>query len=103
MYNILINKHLETPTNKLKRNKTIENITDNDWLRIYEMLFIISKDNKLQSFQSRINHFILGTNYLLNKKIPTFDNKCQFCKAEEETIEHIFWKTFGRLISIFRS
>ena len=53
------------------------------------MPFIISKVTKLQWFQSRINHFILGTNSLLNKINPTFDNKCQFCKIEEETIEHI--------------
>ena len=67
------------------------------------MPFIISKDTKLQWFQSRINHFILGTNSLLNKINQIFENKCQFCKEDDETIEHIFWnciKTQDLLVSL---
>ena len=103
MYTVLTKKQLETPTGKLKWKNKFETITDDEWTTIYKMPFIISKDTKLQWFQSRINHFILGTNSLLNKINPNFDNKCQFCKTDEETIEHIFWnctKTQELLISL---
>ena len=39
----------------------------------------------------RINHRILGTNYLLSKMKLTLDDKCTFCRLEKETIKHMFW------------
>jgi len=58
---------------------------------IYILPFIITQDTKMQWFQFRINHLILGTNWLLNKNNNNYDSKCYFCKIEIETVQHIFW------------
>ena len=36
--------------------------------------------------------FILGANYLLHRIDATFNDKCNACLHEKETIEHIFWE-----------
>lgn len=51
--------------------------------------FRITKDTKMQWFQTRINHKILATNKFLCKIKITDDSKCFFCKVSEETIEAI--------------
>ena len=56
------------------------------------MPFKITKDSRIQWFQIRIIHRIIGTNYYLHK-IKYNDNPlCTFCKNENETIEHLFWQ-----------
>ena len=53
--------------------------------------------------QLRINHRILGTNYLLSKMNLSDTEKCTFCNEEKEAIKHLFfyctvvsglWKNF---------
>ena len=47
-------------------------------------------DAKLRNFQYKIMHHILPTNSFLSKcKIKETD-KCDFCKTEKETLEHLF-------------
>ena len=51
---------------------------------------LTTKSSKLQWFQYRIIHRILGTNSLLYKINQKPNDKCSFCLKEVETIEHIF-------------
>jgi len=67
------------------------NFNEQTWKQIYKLPFIITQDTKLQSFQFRINHLILGTNWLLNKINSNHDSKCHFCKLGIDTVQHIFW------------
>ena len=91
MYNILTNETKYTPSGKTKWNETF-NISDMEWATIFKTPFIVTQDSKLQWFQTRINHYILGTNVLLNKIDPSVSDKCYFCKRESENIEHLFWE-----------
>lgn len=58
---------------------------------IYENVFKVSRDPKLIWFQYRINHRILGTNYLLKKMSIRDDENCSFCLQSPETLMHLFW------------
>ena len=58
---------------------------------IYDIPFKITKDPKLLWFQYRINHRILGTNYLLKKMNIVADDTCTFCNNAPETVKHLFW------------
>lgn len=58
---------------------------------IYETVFKITRDPKLQWFQYRINHRILGTNYLLKKMNILDEDICSLCNDEQETLIHLFW------------
>ena len=62
-----------------------------NWKEIYCLPFITTKSSKLQWFQYRIIHRILGTNSLLYKINQKPNDKCSFCLEEVERIEHIFW------------
>lgn len=62
-----------------------------DWQKIYKLPFFCTIDSKLQWFQFRINHRILGTNNLLFKMGIRNDNLCSFCGIEPETLCHLFW------------
>ena len=53
---------------------------------------LITNDVKVQWFQYRITHRILGTNSLLNKMKITNDPLCSLCKQSDETLEHLFWE-----------
>jgi hypothetical protein len=61
-----------------------------NWKEMYRLPFITTKSSKLQWFQYRIIHRILGTNSLLYKINQKPNDKCSFCLEEVETIEHIF-------------
>ena len=52
---------------------------------------LITNDVKVQWFQYRITHRILGTNSLLNKMKITNDPLCSLCTQSDETLEHLFW------------
>ena len=55
------------------------------------MSFVTTKSSKVQWFQYRIIHRILGTNEFLFKIRQKDNDKCIFCKEFTETIQHIFW------------
>ena len=61
-----------------------------NWKEIYRLPFIKTKSSKLQWFQYRIIHRILGANSLLHKINQKPNDKCSVCLEEVETIEHIF-------------
>ena len=55
------------------------------------MSFNTTKSSKLQWFQYRIIHRIIGTNEFLFKIKVKQSDKCSFCNEETESLEHIFW------------
>ena len=76
--------------------------------RIFHIPIKIKCDPMLQWFQIRINHRILGTNFLLEKMKIKNSNICSYCKLEPETIIHLFfncpqtttfWKDLEHLIN----
>ena len=60
--------------------------------KYFRLPFIITKNAKLQWFQTRINHRILGTNRSLFKIKITQSPLCSFCRETDETIEQLFWE-----------
>ena len=56
------------------------------------MVFSLTNDTKLRWFQTRINHRILGTNYLLRKMNISDNDLCSFCHNESETLVHLFYE-----------
>ena len=60
--------------------------------KIFRLPFIITKNSKLQWFQTRINHRIFGTNRSLFKMKITQNPLCSFCRETDETIENPFWE-----------
>ena len=78
-----------SPTSKEKRSEIV-NLTDDGFNEIYKRPFKSTKSTKLQWFQFRINHRILGTNVLLLKMGVRQNDLCAFCLHEPETICHVF-------------
>lgn len=68
------------------------NFNEQDWKNIYKLPFVCTKDPKLQWFQYRINHRIIGTNHLLSKMGLRDNSNCSFCAMNPETITHLFWE-----------
>ena len=102
IYNSFVtNTHI--PKSIKKWQKEINFALDFQWFRILNLPFKVTKDSSLRWLQFRINHRILGTNYLLSKMNLSDTGKCTFCNEEKETIEHLFfdcivvsdlWKNF---------
>ena len=92
LYNIVyFSKAKRLPPAAQKWNQLLH-LDDIQWELIYKLPFTITTNTKLQWFQVRINHSILGTNWLLNKINSNTNPNCSFCSKEIETIEHIFWE-----------
>jgi exonuclease III len=66
-------------------------VSDEEWEKLFLMPFKINKEARLQWFQYRIVHRIIGTNYLLYKMNISNSPLCTFCNNRDETIEHLFW------------
>lgn len=88
MYNILTNK-TEIPKSEGKWDGSLNKV--HEWKKINTLVFSTTKSTKLQWFQYRIIHRILGTNHLLYKMNKRQNPDCSFCKEEPETIEHLLW------------
>jgi len=89
MYNV-INKTYCVPS----AQKKYENIVTNnqDWKKYYILPFKCSRSTNTQWFQYRILHNFLATNYFLHKIKYSDTDRCTFCKAEPETIVHLFFE-----------
>ena len=87
----LLNESKETPTGMIAWNKKYD-FDKNEWKRIFNEPFRITRDTTMQWFQIRINHNILATNKFLTKIKIINDPKCSFCSQEDETIEHLLWE-----------
>ncbi len=67
------------------------NISSEEWSEIYSRAKFCTKDTKLISFNFRLIHRIIATNDFLKRINILDDNKCTFCKRENESIEHLFY------------
>lgn len=92
IYKTLVKNNV-TPTSLEKwKNDLTKHINENiNYGAIYEHVFKITKEHSLIWFQYRINHRILGTNYLLSKMKIKNNDRCTFCKQNPETLLHLFW------------
>lgn len=79
------------PTSVPKWQNDLNLSSQFDWKNIFGLPFKVTKDTNLRWLQTRINHRILGTNYLLLKMNLKATDKCTFCLEEKETVKHIFW------------
>ena len=85
----------ENPKSLQKWKNELNNIPNSvmhNNVSIYDIVFKTTKDPKLLWFQYRINHRILGTNYLLKKMNIVTDDTCNLCKNYPETLLHLFWQ-----------
>ena len=90
IYDVLINtKQIPSSQAKCRRDLTI----NLNFKFIYDIPFSCTKNRKLQWLRYRINHRILGTNYVLVKMgiKNTCSEICSFCNTEQETLVHLFW------------
>ena len=89
MYDILINRKKETSTSILKWNEKGYLFTMQEWSKIFELPFKITKESKLQWLQFQILHRIVPTNlYLFKLKIKE-SPACSFCKTDIESNKHV--------------
>ena len=65
--------------------------TDLNWQSIFLAPFASLRETKLQYFQLRFLHRILGTNSYLFRLHLRNDSLCSFCGIEDESIDHLFW------------
>ena len=91
VYNNLI-KSIFTPPVALNKWKCLFDFTDSHWNNIFQAPFHSVRDSKIQYFQFRFIHRIIGTNYYLYKMGKTDNSRCNFCGRHEETILHLFWE-----------
>ena len=88
IYYVLIKtKQIPSSRAKWRRRLTI----NLNFKFIYDISFSCTNDPKLQWLHFRINHRILGTNYLLVKMRINNSELCSFCNTEQETLVHLFW------------
>ena len=77
------------PTATYKWNRVFENI---EWNKVYNRIYITTKDVQLRWFQYRvINRIIPTERYLYITKIKE-DPICSFCHEEEQNICHLFFE-----------
>jgi hypothetical protein len=67
-------------------------IEQHDWKIYYSLPFNITSDTRIQWFQVRLLHRVLGTNELLFNIGRKENSLCTFCLRETESIEHLFWR-----------
>ena len=92
IYELLIKPKQPILNISLKWQASILLPEDFNWNTVFNIPFKISQDTQLRWFQYRINHRILGTNYLLKKMNKNDSALCTFCNEKEETITHLFWE-----------
>ena len=63
-----------------------------DWSTIYIIPFKVTLNQRLQYFQFRILHRIIGVNKLLFVMGIATNNRCSLCSDSIETISHLFWE-----------
>jgi hypothetical protein len=90
IYELLNNNYSQPACVQKWQEKLNIEINNREWKNIFP--FNITNDTKIQWFQYRIIHRILGTNDLLFKFGIKSSPECFFCKSGVETIEHLFYE-----------
>ena len=89
IYDYLVKPKLTTPRAVFKWEET-RNYTIN-WNRVFRLPYGAVRDTKVQFFQLRFIHRIIGTNSFLHKIKLKDTPLCTFCNFDIETLEHLFW------------
>ena len=69
-----------------------EEVTEEDWKKIFTLPKILTKETKLIELQQKITHRILPTNKWLFKCNLSDVTTCSFCHIHQESIEHLLWE-----------
>jgi hypothetical protein len=67
-------------------------LSEDDWKAHNTIVYQVTKNTKLQSFQFKIMHRILCTNRVLKMCKIKAEDHCSFCKVQPETIIHLLWE-----------
>ena len=89
IYNYLAQLRLTTPRSVLKWEQ-VSNFNGN-WNKVFLLPYVAVRDTKVQYFQFRYIHRIIGTNSFLHKIKLKDSPICTFCNSEHETLGHLFW------------
>lgn len=91
LYKLLLKKRVATPSAISKwQSLSGENVHFN-WGKIFSLPYRAVRNRKIQYFQFRFIHRILGVNEYLYKMKMVNSPLCQFCLNENESIDHLFW------------
>lgn len=91
VYKQIVTKFYSPPTCCTKWNNSFPELM-NRWQLIFRIPFISLRETKLQYFQYRFLHRILGTNELRHRMKIIESPCCTFCGDQTETIDHLFWE-----------
>jgi len=90
-YWFFIDKIFVKPTSEQKWQEKNNFVFDSEiWKHIYTVAYHVTRDTKLQSFQTKITHRIFACNYALNIWGKRDDNNCSFCNDNVDDILHYF-------------
>lgn len=84
-------RHISLPPRACVKWNASFTLTEDYWAVIFKMPFIALSDTKIQYFQFRFLHRVLGTNKLLYYMNKVESPLCNFCHIETESVEHLFW------------
>lgn len=90
IYKSLITR-VSTPPAAVAKWNLYFNITATQWEKIFQAPFRSVRDSKLQYFQFRFLHRIIGTNHYRHKMGQIDNPRCHFCGRYDETLLHLFW------------
>lgn len=95
VYWMFVNKILKYPLKCQEKWQSVLHFRNElNWNDIYDISSRCTKETKIISFQYKICHRILFTNYMLHKMKLVADEFCTFCRRETETLEHIFYHCY---------
>ena len=88
VYNYLIQSKREEPSGKV----ALENILQNELnlKAACKILYTTTIESSLRSFQFKILHNILPTNYILHRWKLKNSPRCSYCFINNETLDHLF-------------
>jgi hypothetical protein len=89
-YKVFIEALVIHKPHEVKWSLSFPFMEENEWKRYNRLPFQCSINTKLQSFQYKIIHRILGTRKVLKLYNIVEDDYCLFCQNDTETISHLF-------------
>lgn len=103
LYKILSKKKPSSYLSQLVRNQIVDAdgcllawqndlqiiIDENTWNSVIVDVYLLTNNATLRWFQYRLVHRLITTN-LKRSKYENISNKCDFCKTEVETVQHLF-------------
>ena len=91
IYRSLIDNIVQNPTDKFLKWEKLLDIEITDWSEYFVIMKRSCRDTYLRNFQFKFLHRIIATNSFLYKIKLKDTHLCTFCKANDETIEHLFF------------